>query len=66
MEVFRPWTLLFLKFYIFFVHTPLEHRVLRYTVNAVATTKPEVGVECQNRVKMEIFRPWTLQFFEIF
>ena len=95
MEVFRPWTLLFLKKKNFHtpldhralqytvnavtttklevgverqnsVHTPLDHHVLRYTVNAIATTKPEVGVERQNGVKMEVFRPWTLHFFDIF
>ena len=55
-----------LKFFIFFVHTPLDHRALRYTVNVVTTTKPEVGVERQNSVKMEVFRPWTLHFFETF
>ena len=48
-----------MKFFIFCVHTPLDHRALRYTVNVVITTKPEVGVERQNSVKMEVFRPWS-------
>ena len=33
---------------------------------AAATTKPEVGVEHQKCVKLQVFRLWTLQFFEIF
>ena len=40
--------------------------MLRCTVNADATTKPEVGMECQNSIKIEVFRLWTLQFFEIY
>ena len=66
MEVFCPWTLQLFEIFFFFIHTPLDHRALQYTVNVVTTSKPKVGVEHQNNVKMEVFRPWTLHFLEIF
>ena len=52
---FIPGLYNFLKFFIFF-HTGLEHHALRCTVDANATTKPEVGVEHQKSVKMRVFR----------
>ena len=48
MEAFRPWTLNFFEIFYFFFRTGLEHHELRCTVDADATTKPEVGVERQN------------------
>ena len=36
-------------------HTGFEHHALRCTVDADATTKPEVGVECQKSIKMQVF-----------
>ena len=58
---FVPGLYIFLKFFIFFGHTPLDHHALRYTVNAVSTTEPEVGVERPKSVKMQVFRPWTFE-----
>ena len=48
IEVFRPWTLQFLEIFYLFFHTGLEHYALRFSINADATTKPEVSGDRQN------------------
>ena len=45
--------------------TPLA-TICESLVAVTPTPGPEVGVELQKSIKMQVFRPWTLHFFEIF
>ena len=56
---------LYIFLQIFFFHRALHHHALRCTVDTVATTKWEVGVEHQKSIKMQVFRLWTLKFKKI-